>query len=964
MLRTARNPDRPATRALAPALLALLVAACSGGGGSDGKKGPPGDPGEPAETPTELLPTQDAPGVNAEIVDVSGGTGDFDDFVSGDTISVTFRLTKDDGSVWGLSELTQLRALVSGPTYNYNLILPQATDLLTASEFLGDGTYRYTFAQPIPDVFPAPLNDTASFGATDGELQGEPLPGGTYTLGLYGYWTYSVGSEEFRDVVNATADFAIGAAGALAARQVVTDANCNQCHVQLQAHGGSRQQVTLCLLCHGAGSEDRNTASVAGGTPGVTVDFKVMIHKLHNALHLPSVNGVATNPDGTRNYDATPAPYQMIGFGNALIDFSHIAYPVWPNLTNTMPRDQGYSALTTTQKAQEDEIRRGAVACAKCHGDPDGDGPLPAPEQGALAFAQPTRASCGSCHDDIDWDLPYEANGQVMPPQADDASCKDCHAQSGDPLAVEDAHRHPMVDPALALGIHFDVSDLFEAGTHDDDGTLDPGERVGITFTVTDDQGAALGTSSIASMSVVVSGPSQNPQVLLNGSVVTGMLTGVQPWTINVPEVVVLDYAGESTGALESFVTSRAPHWNVTGATTTVLTVTAVGGPGKGDSTLSAAVVSGQNHVDVADATDFAHDDYVVLADGTGAEEYLRVQGVDGQRLFFGSMASTAYARGPRFAHAAGTTLTEVTTESQGSGNWTLDKPSGTLTETVEFGAGEAVLVTYTSDFIVPDQYPAVINDTPDMGEDWGEWTGKDLVSGTYVLNFWGYRNIAVNLYGESQTYRDVEAEGQTEFLVGDATDFEPHELISSPQNCYACHDDVYLHGSGRRGYLTCIACHSAPGEDRPPYVAGNAPDTALTSIDFRTMLHKIHMGKDLSDPDAYEVIGFASTAWPNNYSIATYEDVGFPAMPGFASHCTACHGEDNDSWKDPGSRDHPSQQGDKAQVWRAACGSCHDSDDAAAHIELQTTPTGAESCGVCHGDGKDLSVELAHKTR
>lgn len=956
-----------AARALAGLLLAgALLAGCSGGGGSDGKKGDPGDPGEPAPTDDVLLPSEDAPGVNAEILALDGGSGDSDHFEVGDTLTVTFRLTKDDGSVWGLSELEQLRALLAGPSYNYQLILPQATDLLTASEFLGDGTYRYTFASPIPDVFPAPYNDTDSFGAGDGELQGEPLPGGTYTLSLYGYWGYSVGGESFRDVVNAEQDFLLGSSGALAPREVVTDANCNQCHVALQAHGGQRRDVTLCLACHGSGAEDRNTASVAGGTPGVSIDFRVMIHKLHNAEHLPSVLGVATHPDGSRDYDATPAPYQMIGFGDSLIDFSEVAFPVWPSLTNAMPRDFGYSALTTSQKAQEDEIRRGVVACDKCHGDPDGDGELPAPAQGGLAYSQPTRRACGACHDDIDWEAPYVANTEAgMPAQADDSSCTTCHAASGDSLAVMDAHLHPMTDPALALGIHFDVSALAEAGAHDGDGTFDPGEKLAMTFTVTDDAGAELATSSIASMTALVTGPSQNPQVLLNQGVVTGMLTGAQPFTINVPEVVLLEYVGESTGALgDVFVTARTPHWNVTGATTTVLSVTAVGGAGKGNSTLADDAVVTQNWVDVASATDFAHDDYVVIADGTGSEEYLRVQGVEGNRLFFGSLASTSYARALRFDHPAGTTITEVTTESQGSGNWTLDKPTGTLTETVEFGDGEAVLVTYTSDFVVPDVYPPVINDSPDMGEDWGEWTGKSLVAGTYVLNFYGYRNIVVALEGESQTYRDVEDEGQTEFLVGDATEIEPHQLISSPQNCYACHDDVYLHGSGRRGFSTCIGCHSAPGEDRPPYVAGNAPETALTSIDFRTMLHKIHMGAELTDPSAYEVVGFGSTAWPDNYGVNTYEAVEFPAMPGLTMHCSACHGEDNDAWKDPGDRNHPTEQGHAAQVWRAACASCHDSDDAAAHIELQTTSAGAESCGVCHGEGKELSVELAHKTR
>jgi hypothetical protein len=45
-------------------------------------------------------------------------------------------------------------------------------------------------------------------------------------------------------------------------------------------------------------------------------------------------------------------------------------------------------------------------------------------------------------------------------------------------------------------------------------------------------------------------------------------------------------------------------------------------------------------------------------------------------------------------------------------------------------------------------------------------------------------------------------------------------------------------------------------------------------------------------------------------------------------------------------------------------CGACHDSDAAAAHIDVQTSTHGAESCAVCHGPGKEWNVALVHKTR
>ena len=58
-----------------------------------------------------------------------------------------------------------------------------------------------------------------------------------------------------------------------------TNAACNQCHDLLSAHGGSRQDVKLCVTCHQPQTVDPDT--------GNTVDFKVMVHKIHTRLFAP-----------------------------------------------------------------------------------------------------------------------------------------------------------------------------------------------------------------------------------------------------------------------------------------------------------------------------------------------------------------------------------------------------------------------------------------------------------------------------------------------------------------------------------------------------------------------------------------------------------------------------------------------------------------------------------------------------
>jgi OmcA/MtrC family decaheme c-type cytochrome len=918
------------------------------------------DAPEPA-TPDELAPTDDPPGIALEVLGLRGASGAGGNFQVGDRITVDFRAKKDDGTDWRASELDLGRILVSGPTFNYQRVLPELRDVHTAAVTNADGSLSYTYPDPIPATYLAPLNDTASFGPLDGELTGEPLLGGTYTVGLYVGWDYSVDGESFRDIANTTVDFPLGNAGALAPRAVVSLENCNQCHSTLQAHGGSRQDVTLCLLCHTSGSEDRNVASAAGGTPGASIEFATMIHKIHSGATLPSVLGVATHPDGSRNYAATPQPYELVGFNDSVIDFSHVRFPVWPNLTSPLPRDAGYSGLGSDEQALENLIRGGVASCHVCHGDPDGTGPLVAPDQGQLALSQPSRNACGACHDDVHWDLPYEANSSIMPAQNDDSACILCHSPSGDALAVFDAHQHPQLLPSFNPGLAFGVTDVEEAGASDGDGTLDPGEKLAFTLTVQDDSGADVDPAGLAGLTVVFSGPTTNSNLVSFVDFPRAALTGAQPYSVRMPERVQLEYVGDSSGSNgDVFATARAPHWNVTSAVTEVRVATLAGGT----SSLAAPTAERQNYVDVMDGGQFARDDYVVLDRGGANEEYLRIQHVEGNRLWFSSPTTTGYPTGPTAVHAQGTPVDEVTLALLVNPvDYTIDAATGTIEELAEFGAGKAVVVTYTTDFVVPDVYPVAINGSPDLDETAGEWSGKSLVDGTYVLTVYGSKSLTLTEHGESNTYRATDSTG-VEVLVGSAGMLEPYDKISSAETCYACHQDLLFHGGGRGGFDACIACHGTAGaEDRPQYVAGNAPATTGVAIDFREMVHKIHRGRDLANASTYTVVGFGSTAYPDNYTPHHYDEVGFPAMPAGTMECAKCHGT-SDSWTDPAPRGHPTEQVQPALVFGPACASCHDSDAARAHIEINTAASGFESCAICHSADDELGVETVHKVR
>ncbi len=949
-------PVRRGAHVLGFALLGALLLGLASCEGDDGDQGPPGPPGDPG-TESELQKGDELPGLEVVSQSLTGGTASGGRFRAGDVLHVNYRLQKSDGSDWDIAELSAGRAMVSGPTFNYQRVIEEQTDLLTASVAQSDGSYTYTFASPIPTTYLAPLNDTSSFGPEDGELTGAALLEGTYTLGLTFSWDYTVDGNSERDAANAAIDFVLGDSGDVEPREVVKIDNCNRCHENLRFHGSRRVDTRMCLLCHTSGAEDGNDPAVASGTPGVSIDFKVMIHKLHTGEHLPSVLGVSTNPDGSRNYDATPTPYLVAG--GSIHDYSAIAFPAWPHGLVATPRDQGYTALDPADKATEDVIRKGPSNCVVCHGDPDADGPLTEPAQGDIYQTQPARQACGSCHDDVHWGLPYTANGQTMGAQANNSNCKLCHAPTGNGLAVFDAHLHPLLDPSFDPGLNLDITELKAAGATDGDGTIDPGEKIRITLEITDDSGAAVSPADVSAPSVVISGPTSNYNLVLNTTIPSSVLVGPPPFTVNVPMTVNLERLGVSTAGLDTFASAFVPHLDASDAATTVFVRTPIAG---GDALLAEPSAAPQNFVDVDDAAGFARDEYLVVDDGEAEEEYVRIQFVEGNRLWFSSPYTTSYKAGLQQAHLLGATVREVTLTSKTAGvDYVLDASAGEITELIEFGNGNTVIATYTTDFVMPATYPLALNASPDLGDESGKWTGKPIVDGTYSLGIWTSRTLTLALYGESNSYKSTSDSKNVDFRVGAATPLEPYDVIASGSSCFNCHQELAFHGFGRRGYESCVLCHGTAGaEDRPQYVAGNAPDTTGVTVSFRTMLHKIHMGEELAGAETYDVVGHGSSPYPDNFGVTNFGEVVFPALPGGTQNCVKCHG--NDSWHEPSARAHPTDQGTAIQRWGMVCGACHDSSDAQAHISVQTDAAGNESCGVCHGQGEDESVEFAHK--
>ncbi|MFO0596967.1 MAG: cytochrome c3 family protein [Myxococcaceae bacterium] len=550
---------------------------------TDGKKTLVAPPLDPSLEVREALP-----GLTLTVAAPGGHSNTNGSFHPGDRLTLTFTVKTRAGRVVALSDLTAAGAWVSGPNTNYQHVLPVArdatmADLLTGATLNDDGSYTWKM-DALPANFGTPLFDTPKF--TDGELSG-PLTAGTYTLGMMVSKDFTVGGAPATDATALTVDFPLDVASITPRRELVVDVNCNGCHKEVRAHGGAFRKTALCVTCHTAGAEDEGSTATGDLTPQ-TIEFEVMLHKLHNGYHLPSVVGITVDGSGNKVY-GTGTPFRI---GDA--DFSAVQFPIFPNFAVSMPKDTGYSALTSADKSKEDRVLRGVTDCSQCHGDPDGAGPLLPPDAGTAIWSEPNKRACGSCHDDLDYTKPYVSNGATMPANTTEAMCTTCHQAT----ALANSHVHPDSSAAVLNAPNLALTAI--GGASGTNGRFLAGDKLTYTFTVADGAGAALPMSAFDSFTLSVLGPTQNRQVVFPGLPgspfdFTGRLqaasttnkgimskaigaTVTEVLTINFTSAGVFDVVGSVSGPLGTGVLPGSPGTYPSGASMSnvVLAPTAV----------------------------------------------------------------------------------------------------------------------------------------------------------------------------------------------------------------------------------------------------------------------------------------------------------------------------------------------------------------------------------------------------
>jgi OmcA/MtrC family decaheme c-type cytochrome len=357
------------------------------------------------------------------------------DFDPAGAVTVTYALTLDGAPVSGeaaaaLAPAFTLAALEADPGSEgaswRSLVANGGAEWAGPTVDHGDGTFTYTFAQPLGDV-----------------ADGTTVRGGLFLRGAA------------NDATTVTFDLVRGG-GTPPPADLVDATACAGCHGVVRGHDGTRSGTAICVTCHTSDLADADTVDPAAPLAATRaerpnpLEFGTLAHRIHRGKRLPTLYVASSAdaapplppPDGTalpvpfsptRNAPLLGQAYRVVGadgrdrvFGRAV-----------SRSENGLPPRTLATGVTYPQDGRH---------CATCHATA---------AQLATVHETISRRACTSCHPDVWFETatPPDAVHLAHPggPQADDLACAGCHVTSTatpEPLAPIDAiHVAPFLSP-------------------------------------------------------------------------------------------------------------------------------------------------------------------------------------------------------------------------------------------------------------------------------------------------------------------------------------------------------------------------------------------------------------------------------------------------------------------------------------------------------------------------------------
>ena len=431
---------------------------------------------------------------------------------------------------------------------------PVSTSFIIANIPAGAEAY-YSYTNRIQT---SPItNESAEQGTSDS--------GGTYTelaIGHYMYKfgtvlpegydmdvTHTVGSYARRDLTEFELDryvdnplyhFVPSGSAAPEPRSIVTTETCNgRCHDPLAIHGGARQEVGLCILCH-------NPYQDIDPDTGNSVDMPLMVHKIHMGANLANGYNIIGYRQTNHDYSDVVYPAQIIeceschtggtptenfpmvaspnpvpvcdasGLGATLIEWGdldafeiHIDTADGPLFAATAGAGQAMtgkwvadnSTFVLVDKASGETLQTLEVNATGfgCVGNPPGAAVGEAGIDHTNWLDNPGRKACGACHDWVNWET-GEGHASGIPQENDDL-CGNCHKPYGEEFdrSVKGAHT-TLYSSAQMPNPIVEFLEVTNTG---------PGEKPTVLFSLTGKNGP-IGPAAMNRIRFVITGPNED----------------------------------------------------------------------------------------------------------------------------------------------------------------------------------------------------------------------------------------------------------------------------------------------------------------------------------------------------------------------------------------------------------------------------------------------------------------------